>query len=239
MDSPNQESSDQVSSGNHVAGFSDTIAYHLGELETAKDKTNPRHLMPEFKSYHRVILDIGCGIGQTFIAAGLVEEKDRTLVGLDIEIEPLQFGHAHTPSIQFLLGDGSCLPIRSGCIDLVVSRVTLPYTNIPAAIAELQRVLKPGGEIWITLHSAKVLFNPLVRYFRVLGIKGFLVRLFFLFNGVLLHVVGILLPHPKSGVYESFQTNRGIRRLLKKHKFVAVEISRGTHFLVTARKSDA
>ena len=237
MDSQGEELSRKAPPDLPGANLSDTIDYHLGELALARDASHPRHLLPDFRPCHKVIIDIGCGIGQTFIAAGLDSDSGRTLVGIDYELEPLQYGRHHSPGIQFLQGDGNSLPIGSGCVDLVVSRVSLPYTNIPLAMAEIHRILKPGGEIWITLHPARVLINPLIKSFRELSIKGFLVRSFFLLNGLLLHWFGFLLPHPRTGVYESFQTNKGIRRLLERYEFDSVKITRGVHFLVTASKS--
>lgn len=219
--------------------LSATVRYHLGELALARDPTHPRHLMPRIADHHRVILDIGCGIGQTFVGAGLNNNADRTLIGLDYDLEPLRYGARHMPGIGYVNADANSLPIASGSVDLVVSRVSLPYTNLPVSMAEIERVLKPGGEIWITLHSLKILINPLMGALGKWRIKGVLVRLFYLLNGLLLHCTGRLMPLPGRGVYESFQTNGAMRRLLRRLGFVQVKIQRDAHFLVTARKPEA
>ena len=216
--------------------LSETIRYHLGELELASNPDDPRSIAPVFDSEHKVILDIGCGIGQTFVAAGIAEDDSRLLIGIDNEIEPLLYGREEFTNVKFINALAGQLPIESGSVDMVVSRVTIPYTNIPVTFQEINRVLKPGGEIWMTLHSTRVLLNPLLKSFRAVSARGVLSRSFFLFNGFLLHCFGILLPLPGSGAYESFQTNSGIRRLLKKNNFDQIVIKRDTHFLVTGRK---
>lgn len=216
--------------------LSETVQYHLRELKLSSDPDDPRSILPDFKPHHKVILDIGCGVGQTFIAAGLDQDQSRLLIGLDNELEPVQYGTVHFGTIKFINGLGDKLPLKSGSVDMVISRVTIPYTNIPVTLSEINRVLKPGGEVWMTLHSIRVLINPLVKSFKAVSLKGVVVRSFFLFNGLLLHCFGKILPLPGSGAYESFQTSSAIRRLLKKTGFQHIDISRDKHFLVTATK---
>lgn len=216
--------------------LSETIRYHLSELKLSSNPDDPRNILPVFDSTHKVILDIGCGIGQTFVAAGIAEDESRLLIGLDNEIEPLHYGVDEFTNVKFINALAHQLPIESGSIDIIVSRVTIPYTNIPVTFQEINRVLKPGGEIWMTLHSMRILLNPLLGAFSTVSAKGVLARSFFLFNGFLLHCFGILLPLPGSGAYESFQTSSGIRRLLKKNNFDQIVVKRDSHFLITARK---
>lgn len=216
--------------------LSETIRYHLGELEVSFNTDDPRNTLPVFNNSHKVILDIGCGIGQTFVATGIAEDESRLLIGLDNEIEPLHYGVDEFTNLKFINALADQLPIASGSVDMVVSRVTIPYTNIPVTFQEINRILKPGGEIWMTLHSVRALLNPMLRPSGSVSAKAILIRSFFLLNGFLLHCFGILFPLPGSGAYESFQTNSGIRSLLKKNNFERIVIKRDNHFLVTARK---
>jgi ubiquinone/menaquinone biosynthesis C-methylase UbiE len=125
------------------------IQYYLGEPEVASDPSSPYHIKPEFKESDQAILDIGCGIGQILIASKL---EDRQLViGMDIEVEPLVYGSKNYGSIQYLKGNAELLPFADGAFDKIIFRVALPYTYIPDSVAELSRVLKPGGSIWATL----------------------------------------------------------------------------------------
>jgi SAM-dependent methyltransferase len=70
-------------------------------------------------------------------------------------------------SCRFLPADVRRLPLRDGCVDLVLSNSTLDHFNaeqeIEEALGELTRVLKPGGMLLVTLDNPR---NPLYRMFR-------------------------------------------------------------------------
>ena len=42
--------------------------------------------------------------------------------------------------------------ILSNSFDLVISRVSLPYTDIPQSLSEIARVLREDGRVWLSLH---------------------------------------------------------------------------------------
>ncbi|PCJ27273.1 MAG: hypothetical protein COA96_03560 [SAR86 cluster bacterium] len=216
--------------------FSSSTVYHLEELEIACNPQHPAHIMPEFKPEHEVILDIGCGVGQTYVAAELNSENKRMLVGLDIDIEAMNYGSNHYENINYVNAFGDDLPIQSESVDLLISRVSLLYTNIPTAFNEIHRVLKPGGEIWITLNPMHKQMQNLIKAIKRLSIKGVIARSFVMLNGVIFHFFGKVFPFPIVGGYESYQSEKAIRRLLEKKGFSNIKISNGTHFLITATK---
>lgn len=45
------------------------------------------------------------------------------------------------------------LPLAAGCIDLAVSQFGLEYTDVPASVAELRRVLAPGARVALLVHA--------------------------------------------------------------------------------------
>src|SRR5439155_7116311 len=53
---------------------------HLAELKIALDPSDPRRFIPAGIPEHSKVLDVGCGAGQTLIAAC----EDRHAFGLDI-----------------------------------------------------------------------------------------------------------------------------------------------------------
>ena len=113
-----------------------SIEYHLQELEIALDKNDPRRILPNVLESDRVILDIGCGIGQSFIA---LDCTDRICIGIDIDEDALRYGiEKYGNRIQYILSDGSHIPLPSNTCDLVYSRVSFAYTNIPKAIKEIR-----------------------------------------------------------------------------------------------------
>ncbi len=211
-----------------------SIEYHLRELEIVRNPEDPRHCMPHIEKEDKTILDIGCGIGQLFIASGL--GKNVLAVGIDVDQEALRYGRARYENIDYIRANGDSLPFRDDSFDLVVSRVSLPYTNIPQAIQETARILKRGGRVWFSLHPLSMVWESLrsqVRHFRP---RGVMFGSYVIINGLLLHFFGKAIPFPSTGAFESFQTDRGIRRLLQAAGFREISMTRTRHFFVTAIK---
>ena len=139
------------------------VEYHLQELEIANDNTSANHIMPEFSENEAAILDIGCGIGQTLSASGLV--TNHLLVGLDVDHTSLAFKQRRFDIINFVNGCSEHLPFKRNTFDFVLSRVTLSYINIPVYIIEIKRVLKSNGRLWITLHPLSKILHQLKMIF--------------------------------------------------------------------------
>ena len=89
-------------------------------------------------------LDLACGTGD--IAAAVTAAGAAT-VGLDITFRMLQLANAKRPS-PLVCGDMAALPFDTATFDLVTTGYGL--RNVPdldAAIAEVARVLRPGGRL--------------------------------------------------------------------------------------------
>lgn len=210
--------------------------YHLRELEIAQSPDDPRHVMPLILPRHRRILDIGCGAGQTFIASDLAPGVQAT--GLDVDFEALLLGRELTQRVGFVAGPAERLPFPDASFDLVLSRVTLPLTCVPAAVAEIGRVTAPGGDLWLVLHSFGKTLRDLRGSVRSGHWKRAAYRAYVLANGALFHMTGRLIPSPLDGHYESFQTSAGIRRELCRAGFENIVAVNGRHYVVTARKAE-
>lgn len=97
------------------------------------------------------ILDNGCGIG-------LLGEKvaSERVVGLDISSEMLSRASEHGD--QLILGNSQDLPLADGSFDVAFSRSLLHHLPEPeAAVKEMHRVLRPGGEIVLVDTNASLL----------------------------------------------------------------------------------
>ena len=138
--------------------------YHLSEIEIAKDPTHPAHILPPPMPATAQILDIGCGAGQSLLAA----YPGRVTFGIDIDLQALEIGRALTEEVKFTCGRAENLPFRDAFFDAVISRVALPYTNIPVSLREIRRVIKQDGTLWMTVHSFAVPWRVVKRT----GIKG-------------------------------------------------------------------
>jgi ubiquinone/menaquinone biosynthesis C-methylase UbiE len=208
--------------------------YHLRELAIAQSPGDLRHVMPVILPQHRRILDVGCGAGQTFLAGNLAPGVQAA--GLDVDMEALLLGRELTHDIGFIAGQAEHLPFPNASFDLVLSRVTLPWTYVPAAVREMGRVTAPGGDLWLVLHSLSKTVHDLAASLRSGQWKRMLYRSYVLANGALFHATGRLAPSPLDGHYESFQTNASIRRELQQAGFENIIAVNGRHYVFTASK---
>jgi ubiquinone/menaquinone biosynthesis C-methylase UbiE len=194
------------------------------ELKIALDPRHPEHVLPPSLPAGARVLDVGCGAGQTLIAA----YPDRTTFGLDIDQGALLLGKSLTSGVCFVCGDAEALPYASDSFDMVVARVSLPYMNLDPSIREMYRVLKPGGTLWITLHT----FASALKQARRSSYKGWLFFGYIVLNSMVLHAF-----QKQFGFFgrnETFQTERAIRKLLDRNRFEDVTVTQGEHFVVTA-----
>jgi SAM-dependent methyltransferase len=101
-------------------------------------------LAPPADGRHRRALDAGCGSGfQTALLHGLGYETH----GVDIAARLIAHGRLRAPAARFAHADVTALPYADGAFD-AVSCVgsTLSFVERPdAALAEIARVLRPGG----------------------------------------------------------------------------------------------
>lgn len=109
----------------------------------------------EIKDYHR-ILDFGCGCGRVLM--WLHEAAaDAELYGVDIDERAIEWDREHLPFAQFeRSNDMPPLDFPDGHFDLVFCHSV--FTHIPedmqdAWLAELRRVTRPGGHLFLTVHG--------------------------------------------------------------------------------------
>jgi ubiquinone/menaquinone biosynthesis C-methylase UbiE len=190
--------------------------------------------MPAILPKHRRILDVGCGAGQTLIASTLA--ADVVAAGIDIDQEALALGKELTDRVRFVAGSAEALPFADAAFDLVIARVALPLTFVPAAVAEIGRVVAPGGDVWLVLHSLGRTVQLLAGNVRQIQVKRAVYRSYVLANGTFYHLTGRMAPFPSSGRYETFQTDRSIGRELRRAGFGGIRTTRTTHYIVTGTK---
>lgn len=111
------------------------------------------------------VLDVGSGPGLLVRdLANAVGEGGRAC-GLDVSDAMLQIGRhrcADQPWVSFDEGDAMELPYEDASFDAVVSTQVYEYVaDIPGALAEIRRVLRPGGRVAIldTDYDSLVVFT--------------------------------------------------------------------------------
>ena len=200
--------------------------YHREELRIALDTRHEAHYLPPPPQPGAKVLDVGCGSGQTLIALG---DEDRvSFFGLDPDLGAVQAGKSLTKRVHFVCGRAERLPYRNAYFDQVIARVSLPYVRIVPALREIRRVLKTGGTVWLMLHS----WSMRLSWLRNSSFKEKIFAGYIVPNSLLFHAFGVQVPF--LGYQETFQTNWGMRRALKKCGFDEIAISRGKYFVITA-----
>ena len=92
-------------------------------------------------------LDAACGTGRH---AAYLHDRGCTVTGVDQSLEMLAVARNKLPEVHFEQGDIEQLAFADGSFDLVVIALALCHLADPtAAVAELARVLRPGGTLVI------------------------------------------------------------------------------------------
>jgi SAM-dependent methyltransferase len=188
----------------------------------------------------RRVLDVGCGAGQEL--APYAEAGVRS-VGVDVSREALDcgrrfYGPAGIPVPGFFVGRAESLPYASGVFDVVLCRVALPYTDNERAVAEMSRVLRPGGLLLLKYHHRQFYLGELREKLRAGDVRAALGRLRILANGALWLATGRQMRTRLLG-FEIYQTEKSARRLLGRHALDVVARGQDDHPLapsVVARK---
>ncbi|MHB2029375.1 MAG: class I SAM-dependent methyltransferase [Acidimicrobiales bacterium] len=100
----------------------------------------------------KLVLDVACGPGA--VTKAIVKRTSAHVVGVDLNEQMLLAGRAnlnasaHAQRTSFVLGRGEQLPFADATFDALTFTYLLRYVADPAAtVAELARVVKPGGPI--------------------------------------------------------------------------------------------
>lgn len=93
------------------------------------------------------ILDIAAGTGTSSVA---LAKTGAEVIALDFSQGMVDEGRRRHPDLQFIQGDAMALPFGDAEFDAVTISFGLRNVQKPeVAIAEMQRVLKPGGRVVI------------------------------------------------------------------------------------------
>ena len=132
----------------YTMGFSNEM---LGSLRRFTAQTNAAYLLPYLRPGLRV-LDFGCGPGT--ISVGLAKAiAPGELHGVDMEQSQVDMARAvatfrSQPNAVFHVGDVTNLDFEDGFFDIAhCHNVLMHVPDTAAVLAEVKRVLKPGGII--------------------------------------------------------------------------------------------
>jgi len=95
------------------------------------------------------VLDVACGTG---IVARRAAARGAEVVGADLNGQMLAVASAAEPAIEWLEADAADLPFPDGAFDVVLCQQGLQFMPDPAAaVAEMRRVLAPGGRLAVSV----------------------------------------------------------------------------------------
>ncbi len=108
---------------------------------------------------HGAVLDVGSGTGINLFEAARAFAPTRMLCGIDlspgmVEVARLKAARLGVPA-HFTVGDAESLPYPNGTFDLVICNSVLHwFRDRNAALREMSRVLRPGGQVALICAAA-------------------------------------------------------------------------------------
>src|SRR5215218_924981 len=134
--------------------FSDEAARKLEAIYSSADVVAQRRAMLDRLSLRpgESVIDIGCGPGFLCEEMAVAVAETGTVVGVDISEDLIAFARARNACswLTYQHGDARALKVPDASFEVAASAQVLEYLNDPdRAIAEMFRVLKPGGRALI------------------------------------------------------------------------------------------
>jgi len=113
-----------------------------------------------------MILDAGCGSGETILAL----TQNTQGIGVDINRERIRDAHKSSKALKklfsFLIADVEKIPFRSKIFDIIICSFVLEHLRNPEkAIEQFASVLKVNGKLYVTTSDA---FSPMMLIDRML-----------------------------------------------------------------------
>jgi SAM-dependent methyltransferase len=133
-----------------------TYAAHLASELSGKPLD--RHLLNRFAEEVRgrgLVADLGCGPGHV---ARYLHDQGVTMIGIDLSPQMIEEARRLNPELEFKVGDVRKLSLPDASFVGVIafySIVHLAPDELPAIMAELRRVLMPGGLILVAFHIGR------------------------------------------------------------------------------------
>lgn len=103
------------------------------------------------------VLDVGCGQGIDLVEYARAGAR---VTGIDLTPAHVELARNHLAALgltaSVVNGDAEQLPFQDACFDFVSSNGVLHHTpDMPAALNEMRRVLRPGGRACIAVYNRR------------------------------------------------------------------------------------
>lgn len=113
----------------------------------------PKHILGAARVQRGdAVLDVACGTGVLAREAASWVGPTGAVTGVDINEGMLAVAYQKMPHLTWKTGHAEALPFADGAFDRVVSQFGLMFFTDPVkAIAEMRRVLRPGGTLAVAV----------------------------------------------------------------------------------------
>ncbi|MFE2886876.1 class I SAM-dependent methyltransferase [Streptomyces graminifolii] len=123
---------------------------------------------------HHRVLDVACGTG---LVSRLFSGRVAELVGVDLTEEMAEQAAPHLD--RLVISPAEHLPFEDSTFDVVVCRQGIQFMDLPDAVAEMVRVVRPGGRV-VVVNLCAYDKTDREEYFEILRLRNPVRRHFFL-----------------------------------------------------------
>jgi len=141
------------------ASYDRVVSHFVGEFfDELQRKPFDRELLDQFAEMVRgrgQVCEIGCGPGQI---ARYLQDRQANMCGIDLSEEMIKWARRLNPDISFQRGDMRALEIPDSSLAGIVcfyAIIHLKRKDVPHALSEMHRVLKPGGRLLLSFHGGE------------------------------------------------------------------------------------
>ena len=136
-----------------------------GNLMLALDEEIFSEFIKEIPLTKKIVVDIGCGTGRHW--KDIVFHTPARMIGYDVSKQMLAKLNLKFPGAETHLAKGTRLPeLTDESCDVVISTLTIAHIeDLEDAMQEWNRILKPGGYIFITDYHPEALAKGAQRTF--------------------------------------------------------------------------
>jgi ubiquinone/menaquinone biosynthesis C-methylase UbiE len=149
----------EKSNSNVQAGYDRVAEQYAKEyFEELARKPFDRQLLDTFAADVRgkgVVWELGCGPGQV---ARYLKDRGVDVRGVDLSPDMVRVASDLNPDIPFSQGDMLALPLPDESLAAVVlfySIIHIQRERVTSAFKEMNRVLTPGGQVFLTFHRGE------------------------------------------------------------------------------------